>query len=269
MSSTRTAGWVVGTVFTTLVIFALTWFLVAAPKFEAAGATMLEAENARAQNDILALETAQLRADFENLEAYKAELATLQSQVPSDAALPDYLREIDRLAADHGVFVLDVAPGVAEVFTLPVVAAPAAPVEATDTAAAETSTEGTEPTASADTAAAAAVPAGPVVPEGLVAVPFSVKVIGSYAGTTSFLEAMQTGTDRLFLVTKVDGTRQEQADGTLSKPATAPGDVELSVSGYVYVLQDVVPAPTAPAEGEEVEKAPLPSTDRNPFAPLD
>ena len=72
--NTRATGWVVGTVVLVLAIFAATWFLLAGPRFEAAAQTMVDVENAAAQNDLLAVQNAKLRSDFESLDQYKADL---------------------------------------------------------------------------------------------------------------------------------------------------------------------------------------------------
>lgn len=271
MTGSRTAGWVVGTVVLVLAILAGTWFLLAAPRFEAAADTMLQVENSRSQNDLLQAQNAKLRSDFENLEAYKAEVAMLQQQIPGTAALPAYARTVADLATANGVALLEVSPGAATVVVVPtpVAAAPApAPVEGAGDELSTESETGTIADAGLGSDQPAA-PTGPVAPDGLVAVPFTFKVLGTYDATNAFLAALQTGTERLFLVTQVDGTRQQEAEATPSKPAIAEGDVELTVTGYTYVLPDAAPTPEAPGEGvEEPAPAPLPSTARNPYAPL-
>ncbi|WP_225754489.1 hypothetical protein [Actinotalea sp. Marseille-Q4924] len=269
MTGSRTVGWVVGTVVLVLAILAGTWFLLAAPRFEAAAETMLEVENSRFQNDLLQTQNAQLKADFANLEAYKAEVATLQQQIPGTAALPAYARTVADLATANDVALLEVSPGAATVFTVPVpvVEAPPAPVEGAEGEVSTESETGTIADAGLGSNEPAA-PAGPVAPEGLVAVPFTFKVLGTYDATNAFLAALQTGTERLFLVTQVDGTSQQEAEATPSKPAIAEGDVELTVTGYTYVLPELAPV-QAPVEGEQPAPAPLPSTTRNPYAPLD
>jgi Tfp pilus assembly protein PilO len=273
MTGSRTAGWIVGTVVLVLALLGGTWFLLAAPRFEAAAATLLEAENSRAQNDLLQSQNARLKADFENLEAYRAEVAALQLQIPATADLPGYARTVADLAASNGVTLLEVSPGAALVVTVPTppVAAAPAPAPAEEGADGDDglSTDSETGTlADADLGSGQpAAPVGPVPPDGLVAVPFTFKVLGTYDATNAFLAAMQTGTERLFLVTTVDEVSQQEAEATASKPAIADGDVELTVSGYTYVLPDAVP--TTPAdEAEEPAPTPLPNTDRNPFAPL-
>lgn len=268
MGKTRAGGWVAGTIVLVLAMTAAIWFLVAQSRFESAAATMLQAEDTRSRNDLLRIQLAQLKEDFEHLDEYKAELASLQSQVPATADLGGYTRALDALAVSSGVTILDASPGVAETVS---VVTPAVPV-ATDTAVASTgdtsaATEGAE--ASGTEASGTAVAATPVspVPEGMVAIPMSVRVLGTYDGVSAFLSQLQQGLPRLFLVTALDGTSQDAADAGGGRPAVADGDLELNVTGYLYVLadQNVVVEPGAE---EPTETPALPSSPRNPFLPL-
>lgn len=267
--SPRATGWVLGTVFLILAVFAATWFLLAAPRFEAAASTMLEVENARTQNDLLELQNAKLASDFQALDQFRAEVAALRSQIPGEAQLGTFVLEANALAVGAGVTVLEITPGVPQAFALP--AGVSATTTATEDAAAaveaadaDSDTDATE----GEGAEPAPAPTGPVVPEGLVAVPVSIKVVGPYANATAFLETLQTTASRLFLVTGVDAIRQEVTEGTAGVPATAAGDVELLVAGQLYVLQE--PASSTPPAAEEPDEPapPLPGSDRNPFVPL-
>lgn len=261
----RATGWVAGTVALILAIFAATWFFLAGPRFDAAAQTMLDAENAAARNDLLVIQNAKLRTDFESLDAYKAEVAALQVQIPADEQISDYLRTLDAVATAQQVFLADFSPAVPLTFS-PVpqaapVPAPPAELETEADVAAAAEQDGTLDDL------AAQPPAGPVAttaPDGMVSIPFTMTVSGTYANGINFLQAIQTGTDRLMLVTKVDGFRQQAQDGTEFRPAVAEGDVQFLVSGFLYVLPT---ADTMPPD-EETEPVPLPSSDRNPFAPL-
>ena len=267
MRRTRSAGWIGGTVFLILIIFAATWFLLAAPRFEAAATTRTAAADVRDRNDILEIQNAQLRKDFENLDEYKAELAALQTQIPTEAQLTDYTRTVNELATAAGVFILEVSPGVPQVVTIPTPVVVAAPVPAVATTADEA------PDVSPDAAEepAPAAPAAPEQIEGFVAVPLVVKVVGPYASVSAFLLQMQTGPARLFLTAVLDGTSQDEADATGGKPAILAGDLELTITGFTYVLVDpqaAVADGAGTTEGEEPAAVPLPTSDRNPFAPL-
>src|SRR5665647_2549764 len=192
MRSTRSAGWIGGTVVLILLIFVATWFLVAGPRFEAASTTLADAADVRARNVVLETQNAKLREDFAKLDDYKAELATLQTQIPTDAQLSNYLRTVDELATAAGVFVLEVNPGTPQIVTIP----------------------------------------PPVV---------------------------------------LEGTSQDVQAATGGVPDIAAGDLELTITGFTYVLVDPQSAAadgTGTTEGEQPAAPVLPGSDRNPFAPL-
>lgn len=270
MGASRTTGWIVGTVVAVMAVLFAGWFLVAGPRFEAAAATLSEAEGVAGQNELLQLKIDKLRADSANLEAYRAEVAGLQAQIPTDGELADYTREVAAAADDSGAFLLDFTPGYGQLFTPAVVVAPVpvAPAEGETTGTEGTeATGGAEGTDATDGTTPVPAPVESTVPEGFIAVPFSARVVGTYAQTSAFLETLQTGTERLFLVTQIDAIRQSASEESPTRPATADGDVELTVSGFTYVLRDLVQPPVGEPTEEE-PAAPLPGSDRNPFAPL-
>lgn len=274
MRATRSAGWVFGTVVLILAIFAGTWFFAASPRFEDAAETASLAEDTRSRNDLLELENAQLKADFANLDTYKAELAELQAQIPLAAELSDYSRTIDAIAVSTGVFVTAVSPGVPTAVTFPTPLTPAPEPEPTseETETDTVEADGGETGDITDVATNAAADeptaqTGPTQIDGFVAVPFQITVVGPYANVSAFLGALQTGQERLFLVTGVDAVQQDAQDASGGRPAVAAGDLELTVRGFTYVLQDPsAPTPVAPAS--DSAEVPLPASDRNPFAPL-
>ena len=98
----------------------------------------------------------------------------------------------------------------------------------------------------------------------------SMDVIGSYQHVLAFLQELQSGTQRLFLVAGLAGTARVPAAAGSGLPATNLGDVDLVVTGSLYVLVDsnaatvVVPAPS------DVVPVPLPIPDanKNPLLPL-
>lgn len=269
MRTTRAGGWIAGTVVLILAIFAITYFFLAAPRFEDAAATMLTAEQTRSQNDVLTLQNAKLKADFERLDEYKTELSSLHEQIPTTAELAAFNRSIADLASQQGVFVLGVAPGLPVALTVPTPpAAPAPPVAEPAEGEDEVSTDGGETGDLTDvTTGTVTEPAGPVQIPGLVAVPLQITVVGPYAKISGFLGALQTGQSRLFLVTGLDATQQDQQDAAGDRPAVAAGDLEMTVTGYMYVLEAPVPAATLVTDAEAAP-VPLPASDRNPFAPL-
>jgi Tfp pilus assembly protein PilO len=265
MGKTRAGGWIAGTIVLVLAMSAAIWFLVAQARFESAAATTLEVQDTRARNDLLRVQLAKLKEDFERLDEYKAELATLRTQVPSSPDLSGYTRALDSLAAANGVTIVDQSPGISEAV---VVVGAATDAPATDTSA---STDGSTSTDAADStsegAATVSESAASPVPDGMVAVPMSFRVLGTYDGVSAFLAGVQQGLPRLFLVTALDGTSQDAADAGGGRPAVADGDLELNVTGYLYVLVDQTTV-VEPGAEEPTETPALPSSPRNPFLPL-
>lgn len=265
MAGAKKSTWVGGTVFVGVVIAAASWFLAISPTMSAAAELRDQAEVTREQNTILEMKVAKLKADFEKLPEYKAQLAALQQQIPTSAMLSDYLRQLEQIAVSHGVTITTLTPSTPQMV---VVAAPVAPAPVPEeTAAAEgESTEDAE-TAATEGEVPPATPAGGA-PAGLTAIPFAITVVGTYDNTNAFLYDLQNVTTRLFLVSGFTGTSQEEAQASGGKPATAVGDQELAITGFTYVLPDAlgVPAPVDPNAAPPVLPGAVPG--KNPLVPI-
>ncbi|WP_250442752.1 type 4a pilus biogenesis protein PilO [Actinotalea sp. C106] len=267
MSTSSARTWVIGTVVLSLLILVGTWFLAVTPKLAETQETRDYIVDEQAREDTLRLQLATLEKQFAEIDTYKAELAGLQAQIPVAAALPGYLRELEEMATTYKVTIVGVSPGPAATLEVPVATPVAtAPAETEDT----TEPEGEDITADPD---AAAAPAEPEPATRLVAIPVSLTVVGTYADVAAFLEGAQEGTDRLLLVTALNTTTQQAAEASGGRPATAAGDLEATIDGNIYVLTDQAAATPSdePVEGEEPTESPsaeLPSSDRNPFAPV-
>ncbi|ADG74729.1 hypothetical protein Cfla_1832 [Cellulomonas flavigena DSM 20109] len=266
MSESKNRTWILGTVLVALVMGALTWFFGVSPTLAAASDLRDQTDDARAQNDVLELQLVQLRADFEKLPEHRATLESLRTQIPTSPALAPYLRELEAIATGKGVALTTFTPSPAAevVLAQPVVpAAPAAPVDAT--------ADATEPAAQGDATAAPAAPAapaGPTVPAGMAAVPVSLTVVGTYDAATGFVSDLQSLTQRLFLVSGLSVTGQDEAEPSAGRPATQVGDVEIVVTGYLYVLPEPagVVVPADPAEPPAALPGAVPG--KNPFVPV-
>lgn len=266
MSGTKSTPWVIGTAFLALVLIAGAWFGLISPKLVQAADTVQANEDALMEQDRLRQRLALLKQQHENLDEYRAELAALRLQVPTTAEIDTYTLALQAKAEEHGVTIVNLAPGIPQ--TLAVAVADPAPATAETTTDAE---EGAGSDAETDVEPDAVTPAPtPAGPE-LVGIPVSVNAVGSYQAVASFLEAVQTGTDRLLLVTTLNGLSLDDAEAASGRPATSRGDVEITVDGYAYVLPESDTA-TPPADGEApaepTEPAPLPQSDRNPFSPV-
>lgn len=157
MGGAKKNTWVAGTVVVALLIVVAAWFLAISPALTSADEVRAQAEQTRQENELLELKIAQLKADFDKLPEYKAELAGLQTQIPTSAAMSEYLREVDQIAGTHSVTVTDITPSIPTAVTL---AASAAPAATETTESADGSTDATTGTATTDPAAASGVPTG-------------------------------------------------------------------------------------------------------------
>lgn len=270
MSGSKTASWITGTVVLALLLVAGGWFLLIGPVFATAGETRLQAQSVRESNEALAQRITQLAKQFENLDQYKAELAALRAQVPTAAQQSEYLRELQTIADANGVTLTTLTPSTPTAFA-PAGQVAAPPAEDAEMSGAGVSADGgaeASTEAVADPATQSAAPAGAAVPAGMAAVQLSITAVGSYDGVLAFVNALQTGTTRLFLLTDVQGTSQADAEAGAGRPATAVGDLEVQLTGMVFVLPDNT-APAAPVDPEAPAPA-LPGAvpGKNPMVPL-
>jgi len=265
MGSTKSAPWFVAATLASVVILALSWFFAISPAMTVAAEARSQAAQESDLNDLLQLQIATLADQFAHLDEYKADLAALRVQVPAEADLSELNRELQALATSTGVTLTAVQQSVPAAF-VPAVAVPAA-VAPTTTDGGTTEAAGTDAPAGA-VAAADPAPAA-VAPVGFYAVPVSVTLVGSYEQASAFLSSFQTGSQRLFLAASITALAQEETGATNGRPALAAGDLELTVTGFAYVLQGSAAAvPEAPAEETAPPALPEPSDQRNPFQPI-
>lgn len=240
MAGAKKGTWVAGAVVAALAIMVASWFLAISPSLAHASDVRSQAAQTRQQNEVLAAKVEKLKADFAKLDTYKAQLAALRAQVPATTDMANYLRQLDGIAAAHKVTITTVAPGAAAA-VVPARAA-AAPAPAPSASASPTPTASAS-ASSAATASGAAAAGG--VPTGMVDIPLSLTVVGTYDDTVAFLNDLQTNTPRLFLVSGFTGTSQDAAQASGGRPKTSLGDQQLQVNGFLYVLPDA-PAAAGP-----------------------
>lgn len=259
MRSSKVTPWIAGTGVVVLLLLFGAWFLAISPVLTTAGETTAAAEQVETDNDLLTDRIGALREQFAQIDTYRAELATLRTSVPTDADVAGYLRQLDELATTHSVALLTLSP------STPVAFAPEAAAAASNEAPADGGTA--EPAGGTDPAASASTPPASAAPAGLVSVPLGMTVVGAYENVRTFLDALQVGTQRLYLVESVVGARQSDAEAGGGRPATAVGDLEVNVTGYLFVLPDTsVAVPTD--EPTETPVMPSRPEGRNPMVPL-
>jgi|SRR5665647_123465 len=263
MGRSKSSPWIVGTILLCLVLFGGAWLLVIAPKFDDVEDVELQTAAVIQQNDLLRAANMALSEQASNLDAYKAELADVRTQIPTDAELADLLRALAGIAEGTGVTIVSVGAGDATVLA-PVVSTMAPEVAP---AAEPVPDDGAEP---ADEGAAGdAVTPEPTEAtgiEGFVFIPLTLDVLGQADAVRAFVAALQTGLDRLLLVDSLTATAQSAVEADGGRPATAIGDIELTLTAYAYVLVDVG-ASVDDVIADADQALPAPSADQNPFAP--
>ncbi len=260
-----------------------TWFVGIGPSLSQASDLAAQTEATRQQNVVLEQKLRTLEQDFDRLPQYQADLDALRVGIPTDVELAAFLDEIDAIASAYGVTVTDVTPqapqGVGDAASEAGAAtAPDATAGTEGAAPAATAAPGADQptpapsTAPADAAAPAqdagtvTVPNLPPAVANMVAVPISLTVLGPFPGAVAFLSDIQEKTSRLMLVTGITGLGQGDEEAAQGKPATHRGDIELAVTGYLWVL----PEEGGPAgDGAAPDSGSVPQGDvgTNPVAP--
>ncbi|HEY3547412.1 MAG TPA: hypothetical protein VGK17_15170 [Propionicimonas sp.] len=273
----RATGWILGTIVVALLLGIGSWFLAISPVMTSTGEAQDQASTTRDANTLLRTKIAHLKEQFTHLDEYKAELAGLQTQIPTAAQVSAYLREVQALATARGVLITGTTSelGQTVVPAEPVVAAPATDASKPDVAAGVSSTPSPSPSPSPSATAGAGATTGSTgtaaasaVPDGFVAIPMSFTVLGTYENVVAFVGDLQNSTARLLLVTGFTGTAQDDADASGGRPATHVGDLELVVTGYTYVLADPLAKPTIPAVTVAPAPLPAPVPGKNPLIPV-
>lgn len=215
MNSIRT--WSAGTAVAAVLLLIAGWFLMISPQRSEAADLRDQVAAQQTRNDQIALKTKQLQAQFASLPERQAQLAEIKQQMPDNPALPSLIRDLSSFAESAGVTLDSVAPGA------PAPVTPAAPPAG-------------QPVAAPGSGAAATTTSG------LVSIPTTVTAVGSYSDLTLYLQKLQTKMRRALLVNTVG-----LAPAAGAKGGTATGDLTLTITGEIFVMNDAASAaPTAP-----------------------
>ncbi|MEV8253120.1 hypothetical protein AB0O95_04045 [Rhodoglobus sp. NPDC076762] len=199
-----------------------------APALATASSADEEISAVEVQNQIKLNELNDLKELAENSDKLFADLAALQTSIPSFHESSVFAQQVSALAVANGVVLTNISYINAAAALSPIAAAPAAPVEGSEDAGAEAST------APVDESGATAVPSV----AGLVAMDVTISAMGSYEALNAFIESVQSNT-RAFSVS----TAAVQI-------GTNAGEFELSLNGAVYVLQSSGSSSAASGSGE-------------------
>ncbi|HEY0188562.1 MAG TPA: hypothetical protein VGC67_13815 [Cellulomonas sp.] len=244
----KQSTWYIGAALIAVVMLAFTWFIAVSPTLSSASAASDEAQSVRDGNEVLQANLTALKEDYANLDDLKAQVAAKQVGIPTELDLEDFLRELDGFLSSRSMTALTITPSDPQVVPLTADETTTDSATAEATASATTSTDSTT-TSSSDSGAAL---------DGFVAVPISITVLGSYPNALLLLSDLQTTATRHLLITGLIGTGQDDAEASGGRPATSAGDVELQISGYLYVLTETTDGDAAT---DDSSSAALPDGD--------
>jgi len=223
--------WIVGTALLSAAILAFAWFVVISPARSGAAEDREATSQQDLQNDILKTQNAKLAKEYENLDTYKQQLQDAQTQIPTTIDQPTLSRELDALATQAGVQITDIS------FSASLNLADSIPKPKSSSGSSGSGTTDSDGGASGASADGSTHSSAPAPPPTMFAVPLQVTVTGAPKDTRTFLEKLQSGSGRLYLVTGVDITRQSETGSTQGKPAVHDGDYETVVTGLTYLMQ--------------------------------
>lgn len=225
--------WVGGLVFGVVVLLGAGWILLIAPALDEVYATVDQTEQAQARNDSLTAQNATLKRQFADISSLRSDLSDLQEQVPPTPDLDDFLRAVGDTATEHEVFIVSVTPSAASSFTQLLTDAAVNSVNAGVTPATTETAEAAEAPAEGEAAAdgTAAAPAT----SSAMAISVTIEMVGPYQNTLDMLSELQADDSRLLLVTAIDAAGTKESPATGGRPATARGDLNITVTGYILV----------------------------------
>ena len=208
--------WIVVTAIGSIAVVALGWFLGVSPQLSESAAASAQRVQVDVLNKGYSAQLEQLRADFEHVDQVKAELAQAQSQLPPNAAYPEFISELNSIASDHSVIVTNLAVTSTSVLTAPGAVPPADP----------------DPTQTG-------------VPNGsTVAIATSITLTGAYEDLQDAASELQKGT-RLFLVSGLDFLKDVgDEEETPSYSLQIDGLLFVLTDGTTLVIDTAAPAPT-------------------------
>ena len=223
---TRTRTWIAGTAVLAVLIAIAGWLLLIGPQHSEAAELREATRGQRSTNAALQVRLDELVAKSADLPALQARLGAARSRLPGQADLPELIRSLTAGAGDAGLKLTGIVPSAPELVTAAGVGAPS-------------------------TVASSAA----ATDEKLYAINLSLTLTGRYAGVSAFVNQLEELT-RAYQVT---GFTIGEDDGA------APGSVELSLQGRVFVLSSVTPEVLVPVAADTaVSSAP---TDSAPPAP--
>jgi hypothetical protein len=224
--------WVIGAVLAMVVIAVLGWIVGVQPQLTAAATSAAQRVSVDATNARYQAALDKLEADHKKLPQLQQELATLTASIPSSTDSASFVKELNEVAAAHGVTITAMTFSDAVGYKPPAQAA----VPASSATGSTATPSPAAPSPSATPSAPAPVTNPLITSSNFFASPVQVAVSGQLANVLDFLDGAQKGT-RLFLVSSLSSTPST----TEGAPA---GTVDATIGGYIYAV-----SPDRPSSG--------------------
>jgi len=206
--------WVIGAILAMLATVGGGWLIGVAPQLAIAASANTDRANvmtANARNQIL---LAKLKRDYENIDALKNQVSTLQESVPTSAEISSFVTELNTLANARKVTLKSITVSDAKPYT-----------------------PTTSVSASKDKTVSSPQTNPKITSTNFVTIPVQISVTGDYGKVLDFVNDVQLGR-RLFLVSTLSSKGATNSKGVKGSP-TISGDsqkVDSSIGGYIYVL---------------------------------
>lgn len=207
--------WVYGAILVMIGIIAGGWLIGVAPQLAVTASTNSEHTNVMAANARDEILLAKLKLDYQNIDALKNQLSTLQASVPTSADIPSVVTELNTLANARGLTLKSITVSDAKPYT--------------------PTTPGVAQTGGKSAKAPQTNPK--ITSANFVVIPMQITVNGDYSKVLDFVNDVQLGR-RLFLVSTLSRIGETNSVGAKGTRTTSRGSqkVDSSLGGYIYVL---------------------------------
>jgi Tfp pilus assembly protein PilO len=264
MPSTRKT-WIFVSSFFAIILVVAAWLLILSPVRQETSTVKDDAEQVESANQILNTRVTKLRAQFAEIDTYRAELTEYQKQIPSVVDYESIVAEIERASDETKVPVLEIA---SDSSIVPVTPYTAIKVEKPELDEDGNEIKSTKPSEPVTVSGAAPTLTGALSEEipGFYQVPLRLTVQGSYDRILKFSESLQIDSTRALLVPAVAVTALDETPESDSAPAAKKGDLTYVLDVLAYVVE--YDRTVLPASDEELEVTPLPPAAKdNVFSP--
>ena len=215
--------WAIAAAVLSVAIAALGWVLGISPKLDEAVIADSQRSAVEANNQAQEIQLAKIKAQYENIEDLRSQLAALRLQVPEGDDLARFVGQLHSLEQSTGANVESI-----------------------------TASEPTPFVAAVDGSLPAVGNADLLTADKFIVIPVAISVSGTQASVMEFVSGLQNG-ERLFLVTGLTVANGVSPTGD-DASGSASADSAASISGYIYVLLDGTAKPenadTTPITGD-------------------